>query len=83
MTHDIQRIPRQEDEDIIFILSKKVNMLEKRVAKLETAPSDDLEIKTTAGDYAAGDSWNGRRVLNTADNTYKIFFNAAWQQILP
>jgi hypothetical protein len=69
------------DENLIRNLFDGVQDLKNRIKTLESLPTDDLEIKTTAGDFATADSWVGRRVVNTNDNTYKIFFNGAWQLI--
>jgi hypothetical protein len=82
MTEDIRREPYIEDDDIIQQLTKTIVDLQKRVSQLEAAPADDLEIKTTTGDFAVGDSWDGRRVLNTFDNNYKIFADGGWRQIV-
>lgn len=54
--------------------------LQRRVAKNEARSTDTVEIKTTTGDYASG--WDGRRVLNTVDNNYKIYADGAWRQIV-
>lgn len=82
MTQDIKRYPRRSDDDLIQKMVEKIADLEGRVAQLERAPADAIEIKATTGDYAVGDSWNGRRVLNTFDNTYKVFAEGAWRQVL-
>jgi hypothetical protein len=74
--------PQIDSEDIIKILVEKVASLQKDISQLKGAPADDIEIKATTGDYAVADSWNGRRVLNTFDNTYKIFAEGAWRQII-
>jgi hypothetical protein len=83
MTEDIPRFPRLDDEDIIEIMADKIADLQRRLSQLETAPADDLEIKTDAGDYATADSWDGRRVVNTADVTFKILINGTWRTLFP
>lgn len=75
--------PRQDEDDIMQQLVTAVENLQRQLATQIAAPADDLEIKTTAGDFAVGTSWVGRRVVNTADNTYKIFVAGAWQQLWP
>ena len=38
-------------------------------------------IKADTGDYAAGASYEGMMVINTADNTLKVYAEAGWRQI--
>lgn len=75
--------PQQDEDDVMQQLIATVTDLQRQLATQVAAPADDLEIKTTAGDFAVGDSWVGRRVVNTADNTYKVFLNGAWRQLWP
>jgi hypothetical protein len=82
MSEDILRIPQIDDDDLVKAMIDTITDLQERVAQLEAAPADDLEIKATTGDFATADSWNGRRVLNTFDNNYKILAEGAWRQIL-
>ena len=74
--------PIEKQTNTIYALVKTVTQLQSEIARLKAVSVDNLEIKTTTGDYAAGTSWNGRRVLNTFDNTYKIFAEGAWRQII-
>ena len=75
--------PQQDEDNITQQLVTTVGNLQRQLATQIAAPADDLEIKTTAGDFAVGDSWVGRRVVNTNDNTYKIFIAGAWRQLFP
>lgn len=80
MTQDIKRTPRVDTDDIIGKMTEKIADLERRLSQLEAAPADGVEVKTTAGDFASG--WDGRRMLNTADNKYKIYADGAWRQLI-
>lgn len=82
MSEDIPRMPQIDDDDLLEIMVNRITDLLERTAQLEAAPADAIEIKATTGDFAVGDSWNGRRVLNTFDNNYKVFSEGAWRQIL-
>jgi len=75
--------PQQDEDDIMQQLVATVTDLQRQLATQVTAPADDLEIKSTAGDFVVGDSWAGRRVVNTADVTYKILIAGAWRQLWP
>ena len=75
--------PQQDEDNIIQQLVETVGNLQRQLATQIAAPADDLEIKATAGDFAVGDSWVGRRVVNTNDNTYKILIAGAWRQLFP
>lgn len=81
---DTQTMPAAQEKNmnIVRILAEALKSLSRRIQKLEGLPQDVIEIKDTAGDYAVASSWNGRRVLNTNDNTYKIFAEGAWRQII-
>jgi hypothetical protein len=57
--------------------------LTRRVSELETQGKDNVEIKSDTGDFAAASSWNGRRVVNTADTTYKVFIGGSWRTLFP
>jgi len=74
--------PVEDQLNTIARLVSAVQKLQRRVAKNEARSTDTVEIKTTTGDYAAGTSWDGRRVLNTFDNNYKIFADGAWRTIV-
>ena len=74
--------PTERQLDVVSRLVRAVQTLQRRVGRLDKLSIDNVEIKATTGDYAVGDSWNGRRVLNTFDNTYKIFAEGAWRQII-
>lgn len=79
---ELFQAPYSPDEDIVQQFAERITQLQKQVAELKRAPADAIEIKSDAGDYADADSWNGRRVLNTADNTYKIFAENSWRTII-
>lgn len=38
------------------------------------------ETKTDTGDYASG-NWEGRMVINTFDNTFKVYAEGAWRSL--
>lgn len=82
--YDTQAVPAAQEKNmnIINTLVEAIKKLSRRLQKLEGMPQDVVEIKDTAGDFAIASSWNGRRVLNTNDNTYKIFAEGAWRQII-
>jgi len=73
---------REDQTNVAKSLVQQVVDLKKRLVLVEgMIARDDIEIKTTAGDYGAGNSWDGRRVYNSNDFTYKIFYNGAWHSL--
>lgn len=73
----------QEDEtNVLKALTNAVVSLQRRVDALESLGKDNVEIKIDTGDYGAGTSWDGRRVINLFDTNYKIFADGAWRQIV-
>lgn len=74
--------PKEDNVDILLNMSQQVEDLKARVATLEADPADAVEIKNTTGDFADADSWNGRRVINTVDNDYRIFTEGSWRSII-
>jgi len=74
--------PVEDQLNTILRLVSAVQKLQRRVAKNEARSTDTVEIKTTTGDYADATSWDGRRVLNTFDDNYKIFADGAWRTIV-
>ena len=75
--------PQQDEDNITQQLVTTVENLQRQLATQIAAPADDLEIKSTTGDYAVGDSWVGRRVVNTFDTTYKILIGGVWRTLWP
>jgi len=68
--------------DVINNIVNVISSMKSDIDDLKRRQSDKVEIKSTAGDYADASSWDGRRVLNTNDNTYKIFEGGSWRQIV-
>lgn len=75
----VKRVPQPVTMALVEVVKK-----EKKKHKKKTKPhnSHGSEVKATTGDCDVDESWNGRIVLNTVDNTYKIFVDGAWREII-
>lgn len=76
---DLKKQPKAVTLALVEVVAK-----EKKKHKKKNKPhsSHGSEVKATTGDCDADESWNGRIVLNTVDNTYKIFVDGAWREII-
>lgn len=67
---------------VLALVEETVKEKKRRKKSGKPHSSHEDEVKDTPGDCAVSESWNGRRVLNTVDSTYKIFVDGAWRTIL-
>ncbi len=69
-------------QPVIAAVVTVVEEIKKKAKKKNKASNgNQTEVKTTTGDCAVSESWNGRTVLNTVDNTFKVFAAGAWQTV--
>ena len=66
--------------DLMDIITDQIVDLKQRIGDLESRALDAVEIKSTTGDPA--DPFEGRRVINTFDNEYRMYLDGAWRTIV-
>ena len=64
---------------ILNILNVRTKDLTKRVSNLESSTSIQLITKTTTGNPATGHE--GQMVINTFDNTLKMYADSGWRTL--
>jgi len=70
----------EKETDVIQAFADAIEDLKNRVAELESRDSDNVELKDSTGDFSSN-NFMGRRVINTFDNTYKIYAEGSWRSI--
>jgi len=78
VSRTIDNDEKEKELDVVANLQDEQRKTKKKNAKQDKKPSAQMEVKDTTGDYASGDSWNGRTVLNLPDGSYKVFNDGAW-----
>lgn len=64
--------------NVVKTIAEEIQRLKQRIVELETVQQDYVTIKKSAGDPTGRE---GLRVINTVDNTYKIYADGAWRTI--